>query len=98
MAEHPGIVFKDGPAGRRAALALGPDIAELVTVTREIDVRGQRAVPAIAETLNLATTQVDLALRYYAAYAEEVDAEIADREAASLAAEEEWNARQRLLA
>lgn len=98
MAEHPGVVFKDGPAGRRAALSLGPDIAEVVTVTREIDVRGQRAVAAIAETLNLTASQVELALRYYAAYADDIDAEIADREAASRAAEEEWNARQRLLA
>jgi hypothetical protein len=98
MAEHPGIVFKDGPAGRRAALALGPDIAEVVTVAREIDARGPRAVPAIAENFNLTPPQVELALRYYAAYAGDIDAEIADREAASQAAEEEWNARQRLLA
>ena len=27
MAEHPGIVFKDGPSGRRAALAFGPDVS-----------------------------------------------------------------------
>jgi len=97
MAEHPGIVFKDGPAGRRAALALGPDVWEVIRMAREIDARGARAVLAIAETLNLPVARVETALRYYAAYADEIDAEIADRDAESLAAEEEWHTRQRLL-
>src|SRR5688572_21638250 len=34
MTEHPGIVFKDGPSGRRAALAFGPDVWEVVTFLR----------------------------------------------------------------
>jgi hypothetical protein len=98
MAEHPGVVFKDGPAGRRAALALGPDVWEVVSIAKEIDARGNRAVPSIAEALNLAPSRVEAALRYYAAYPEEIDAEITDREAESRAAEEEWRTRQRLLA
>lgn len=97
MAEHPGIVFKDGPAGRRAALALGPDVWEVVSVAKEIDIRGARAVPAIAEALNLTVARVDTALRYYAAYPSEIDAEISDRDAESRAAEQEWHTRQRLL-
>jgi hypothetical protein len=98
MAEHPGIVFKDGPAGRRAALALGPDIWEVASIAREIDARGARAVPAIAKVLNLSATRVETALRYYAAYPDEIDAEIANRDAESRAAEKEWQTRQRLLA
>lgn len=97
MAEHPGIVFKDGPAGRRAALALGPDVWEVVSVAKEIGIRGARAVPAIAEALNLTVARVDTALRYYAAYPSEIDAEISDRDAESRAAEQEWHTRQRLL-
>jgi hypothetical protein len=97
MAEHPGVVFKDGPAGRRAALALGPDVWEVITVAREVDERGARAVPAVAETLNLPLARVEAALRYYAAYPSEIDAEIADRDAEACAAEEEWHTRQRLL-
>jgi len=98
MAEHPGIVFKDGPAGRRAALALGPDAWEVVSFAKEIDSRGERAVAATAEALNLAPARVEAVLRYYAAYPDEIDAEIDDREAASRAAEQEWHIRQRLLA
>ena len=26
MAEHPGVVFRDGPTGRRAGLVTGPDV------------------------------------------------------------------------
>jgi hypothetical protein len=97
MAEHPGVVFKDGPGGRRAALALGPDVWEVVSVAKEIHPRGARAVPAIAETLNLPLTRVETALRYYAAYPDEIDTDIADRDAESRAAELEWHTRQRLL-
>lgn len=31
VAEHPGIVFKPGPSGRRAALAGGPDVWEIAS-------------------------------------------------------------------
>ena len=34
-AAHPGIVFKPGPARRRAALAGGPDVWEIVAALRE---------------------------------------------------------------
>ena len=30
MAEHPGIIFRSGPTGRRAALAGGPDVREVI--------------------------------------------------------------------
>ena len=31
MADHPGVIFKDGPSGRRAALAYGPDVWEVIS-------------------------------------------------------------------
>src|ERR1700682_6187484 len=40
MAEHPGVIFKDGPTGRRAALVLGPDIWEVIKAVREVEERG----------------------------------------------------------
>jgi hypothetical protein len=98
MADYPGIVFRDGPGGRRAALAVGPDVWEVVTLAKEIDVRGAKAVTAIAETLNLPPARVDLALNYYAAYPDEIDDEIDDREDVSRVAEAEWRMRQQLLA
>lgn len=98
QSEHPGVIFKDGPSGRRAALAIGPDVWEVVRVLREVDERGEAAVVATAELLTVTPVQVRVALRYYAAHEQEVDAEIAEAEAASVEAEREWQSEQRLLA
>jgi hypothetical protein len=51
MADHPGVIFKDGPSGRRAALAFGPDIWEIIKFLREVDERGPAALDAAAEVL-----------------------------------------------
>jgi hypothetical protein len=98
MAEHPGIVFKDGPSGRRAALAFGPDVWEVVKFLREIDERGLSAISAAAEVLGLTEAQVRTAMHYYSAYSAEIDAEIAQADAESRSAETAWEAERRLLA
>ena len=98
MAEHPGVAFKNGPTGRRAALASGPDIWEVVTFLQEIDERGPAALGAAAENLNLDLARVRVATRYYTAYTAEIDAEIEQAEEESRAAQVAWEAEQRLLA
>ncbi len=65
---------------------------------REIDERGEDAVAAAAEILNLPADRLRAALRYYGANREEIDAEIAQADEDSRAAEEGWRAEQRLLA
>src|SRR3990172_11492171 len=37
MDEHPRIVFRSGPAGRRPGLVGGPDVWEVVAVSRSFD-------------------------------------------------------------
>ncbi|MGY0234736.1 hypothetical protein [Longispora urticae] len=98
LAEHPGVVFKDGPSGRRAALVAGPDVWEVIQVLREVDERGPSAVAATAEILSLQQPQIKIAIRYYADYAAEIDFEIAQADAESAAAQAAWEAEQRLLA
>lgn len=98
MLEHPGVVFKDGPSGRRAALALGPDVWEVVKVLREVEERGQEAITVASELLGLPADRVRTALRYYAAYPGEIDAEVAQADEESQFAEDAWHAEQRLLA
>jgi len=98
MAEHPGVVFKDGPSGRRAALAFGPDVWEVVKFLREIDERGPDAIAAAVEMLRLSEAQVRIAMHYYGAYSDEIDDEIGQADEESLAAETAWLAEQRLLA
>lgn len=97
MADHPGVVFKDGPAGRRAAIAGGPDVWEIIRVLRDIDERGDAAVEATAELAALSISRVRLAMRYYAEYVEEIDAEIAQNDAEADAALRAWQTQRRLL-
>ncbi len=90
MERHPGVVFRPGAGGRRAGLAGGPDIWEIVRVLKNADGRGDDAILEAARWLSLSPAQVRVAARYYAAYAEEIDAwlarldRLADEEAALL--------------
>jgi hypothetical protein len=71
---------------------------EIVRALREVDERGEAAVAATAELLAIPPARVRVAVRYYAAHEAEVDAEIAEADAASLAAERAWRTERRLLA
>jgi hypothetical protein len=98
MADHPGIIFKDGPSGRRAALAYGPDVWEIVKFLREIDERGPAALDAAAEVFAVEASRISTAISYYADYSDEIDAEVRDAEEASARAEEAWRVQRRLIA
>ena len=98
MADHPGILFKDGPAGRRAALAYGPDVWEIIKVLREVDERGATAIAAAADILALDVSRITLVVAYYSDYRDEVDAEIAAADEASERAERAWRVQQQLIA
>jgi hypothetical protein len=94
MADHPEIVFRDGPAGRRPSLTAGPDVWELVVFLEEIDERGEAAVSAAEETFGIPTSAVTAGISYYAAFSTEIDAWIEKARAASERAEQEWERRQ----
>lgn len=96
--EHPGIVFRDGPSGRRAGLAAGPDVWEVVAALRYSSARGQDAVTETAGEMGLSVRQVQTALDYYGSYPTEVDEQVAENERAAEEAYAAWQARQRLLA
>jgi hypothetical protein len=97
MADHPGVIFKDGPTGRRAALAAGPDVWEIIKFLREIDERGPAALEAAADALALDQGRVSAAVSYYADFPDEIDGEIADAEDASERAERAWRLQRRLI-
>jgi hypothetical protein len=98
MQEHPGVIFKDGPSGRRAAIAFGPDVWEVVKFLRESEERGEQAIAAAAEVFNIDPAWVTTGVRYYADYRHEVDAEITEADDESVRAEQAWLAQQRLIA
>jgi hypothetical protein len=90
MDEHPGIEFRDGPAGRRAALRLGPDVWQLVMALKEFESRGEEIIAATAELLNLDVSEVETGARYYAAFPEEIDDRIARNQDGWDEAEAAW--------
>jgi len=97
-ADHPGVIFKDGPSGRRAALAYGPDVWEVIKFLREVDERGPAAIDAAAEVFPVDTTGNSTAIIHYGDYADEIDAEIADADEVSARAEAAWRVQQQLIA
>lgn len=97
MARHPGIVFRDGPAGRRAGLAAGPDVWEIVGLLRGARGGVEKRVAGAAEQLGLTVAQVRTASRYYAEYPDEIEAQIATNEDAADRELAAWEAERRLL-
>ncbi|MBO0693154.1 MAG: hypothetical protein J2P58_09685 [Acidimicrobiaceae bacterium] len=79
----PGVVYRSGPAGRRAALASGPDVWEIVRAVRRTPGKGEPRLRRVAEEAGLGLDQVRLAVNFYSAYPEETDARIAADETAA---------------
>jgi len=76
MQAHPGIVFRPGPAGRRPALAAGPDIWEFARVVQAVEGTEDGTTERIAELTFLTPYQASVALRYYTEYRDEIDESI----------------------
>ena len=83
MEAHPGIVFRDGPSGRRAGLAAGPDVWEIAGLLRGLSGSVEQRVDRAAAQLSLTEGQVRAASRYYAEFSEEIDAELAANDEAA---------------
>jgi hypothetical protein len=102
MDTHPGIVFRDGPAGRRAGISAGPDVWEVVRVVksaRDADpgATTEDLLELVADNSGLTLPMIRVALGYYGEFADEIDRVIADAEAAEAAAEVAVARTQRLL-
>jgi len=89
MDEHPGIVFRSGPAGRRPGLVSGADVWEVVAVHRSFD-----DVQRTADWLDQPASAIESALRYYEGHRAEIDEWIQRNEEAAEAAERVARAQQ----
>jgi len=103
MAEHPGVIFKPGPTGRRAALAGGPDVWEIIRAigsarAAEPGLNSDDLLSLVSDNTGVALHLLTTAVRYWAAFPAEVDAEIAAADAAEEAAERAWLRERQLLA
>ncbi|HEX8004803.1 MAG TPA: hypothetical protein VF482_00065 [Trebonia sp.] len=64
--DFPGIVFRGPAHDRRAALAAGPDIWEVVSRLQELDGSEEQRIATLAEESNLHPRLIRLALDYAA--------------------------------
>ena len=77
MEEFPGIVFRTGPTGRRAGIAGGPDVWELVRDVRGAVLAGaDDPIDVVHRTTGVDRSKIELAVDYYAAYPDDVNARI----------------------
>jgi hypothetical protein len=79
MDEYPGIMFRDGPAGRRATVVGGPDVWEIVRAVKsarsaEPKLSDQDLLVMLEENTGVSSRMVRTALDYWGAYSDEVDA------------------------
>lgn len=94
----PGIVYRDGPTGRRAVLAVGPDVWEVIRDIKQLAGPIERRVEGLAHEIGLSPQRIRLALDFYAASPGEIDAGIAADERAQARARELIDRRDRLFA
>src|SRR6478609_9182577 len=98
IAEHPGIVFKPGPSGRRAALAGGPDVWEIASALRHVRGSEAKRLQALARQFGIHERQVTIALNYAATHRDEIEDRLHANDAALEESERVARERERLLA
>ena len=93
--DHPMIVFREGAAGRRAALVgTRLDVAQVIDTLRESD----NSTAAAAEYLEIPEQHVRAAVRYYADFRDEVDEWRERMRAVAEREEDAWRREQEILA
>ena len=93
----PGVVYRAGPAGRRAALVGGPDVWEVARDLAHTPSRGMERVENLAAETGLPAASVLLAADFYATFPEEIDALIEADERAAEEVRRQAGRREQLL-
>lgn len=81
MNAHPDIVFRDGPAGRRAVVIGGPDVWEVVRAVKglresEPAIKADALPGVLEESTGVQRHTFEAAVAYYSAYPHEIDERI----------------------
>lgn len=74
--EYPGIVFRGPAHDRRAGLAAGPDVWEVIARLQELDGSEERRVNVLSSESDLHPRLIRIALEYAAEHRDEVQARI----------------------
>jgi hypothetical protein len=99
---HPMVAFVDGPSGRRARLAGGPDVDRVIRAlvsTQEAEPRLSidEVLSLVSETSDVPVQTIRAAVEYWADFPEEVDARIEDGRKAESEAREKWRSAHELV-
>jgi hypothetical protein len=96
--EHPGIIYRGSSDDRRAGLAGGPDVWEIVARLRELDGSEEERISTLASETDLHPRQIRTALEFAARHAEEIERRIDRNERAITENREAAQQRRALLA
>lgn len=95
--DHPGVVYRGPAHDRRAALADGPDVWEIVARLRELAGAEEDRIAALAAESELHPRQIRTALEFAARHPDDVERRIAANEEAIAAGHEAAQRRRALL-
>lgn len=70
--EYPGITFRGPAHDRRAALAAGPDVWEIIARLRELGGSEEQRIATLASESDLHPRQIRIAIDYAAGHADEI--------------------------
>ena len=96
--DHPGLIFRGPAHDRRAALAAGPDIWEIVARLQELAGSEEQRITLLSEESDLHPRLIRVALDYAAEHAREIRERIGRNEAMVEQSRKTAQQRQALLA
>ncbi len=96
--DHPGVVFRGPTRDRRAALAAGPDVWEIISRLQELDGSQEARIATLSAESDLHPRLIRIALDYAAAHPDEIRKRIDRNRALAARSRELAEQREALLA
>lgn len=96
--DHPGIVYRDGRTGRRAGLAVGADVWEVISALRYTAGTDEERVAELADQFGVHAGWIRTVIDFAAAHREEIEAQVAANDAAAERVRSLVEQRERLMA
>ncbi len=96
--DFPGVIFRGPPHDRRAALAAGPDVWEVVGRLQELDGSVEQRISTLSAESDLPPRLIRIALDYAAAHADQIQGHIERNRAMALQSIENFRQREALRA
>lgn len=96
--EHAGVVYRGPPHDRRAALAAGPDVWEIIARLQYLTGSEEQRIALVADETDLHPRQIRAAIDFAAEHPDDIEARIARNRAAVEVSQRTAQQRHALLA